>query len=116
MFAEAAVLEIHEKIQAELGETIDAFYFCPHLPTDGCACRKPKLGMIEAACANFEIDLENSWLIGDKAIDVETGWRAGIKTAMVLTGYGQKELEKLTERPDVIAENLLKAVKLIAKK
>jgi D-glycero-D-manno-heptose 1,7-bisphosphate phosphatase len=69
--------------------------------------------MIEAACANFDIDLENSWMIGDKAIDVETGFNAGIKTALVLTGYGKKTVETLERKPDLIAENLLEAVKLI---
>ena len=69
--------------------------------------------MIETACADFAIGLESSWMIGDKAIDVETGFNAGIKTALVLTGYGKKALETLERKPDVIAENLLEAVKLI---
>ena len=113
IFAESAMHDIHEKIQFDLSEKLDAFYFCPHLPTDGCLCRKPNLGMIEAACANFPIDLENSWIIGDKAIDVETGFNAGIKTALVLTGYGKSAVETLNRKPDLITENLLEAVKSI---
>ncbi len=113
IFAESAMHAIHERIQFELTEKLDAFYFCPHLPTDNCACRKPNIGMIETACAGFSIDLENSWMIGDKAIDVETGFNAGIKTALVLTGYGQKTVESLERKPDLIAENLLEAVKSI---
>ncbi len=113
IFAESAMHAIHERIQFELTEKLDAFYFCPHLPTDNCACRKPNIGMIETACAGFSIDLENSWIIGDKAIDVETGFKAGIKTALVLTGYGQKTVEILEKKPDLIAENLLEAVKSI---
>lgn len=112
-FNEAAMNKIHEKIQADLH--LDAFYFCPHLPTDGCACRKPNIGMIEAAQRDFEIDLENSWMIGDKQIDVETGFNAQIKTALVLTGYGEKAVEELKRKPDVIAENLLEAVQEIIK-
>ncbi len=108
--------EIHEKIQTDLPEKLEAFYFCPHLPDAGCACRKPNLGMIEAACRDFAIDLENSWMIGDKAIDVETGFNAGIKTALVLTGYGQKAVESLEKKPDVIAKNLLEAVRMITEK
>ncbi|HEY0427682.1 MAG TPA: HAD family hydrolase [Pyrinomonadaceae bacterium] len=115
IFAESAMHEIHEKIQEELTGKLDQFYFCPHLPTDGCDCRKPNVGMIETACANFAIDLENSWIIGDKAIDIETGFNAKIKTALVLTGYGQKALETLERKPDVVAENLLEAVKTITK-
>ena len=113
IFAESAMHAIHAQIQVELTGKLDAFYFCPHLPTDNCACRKPNLGMIEAACANFDINLENSWMIGDKAIDVETGFNAGIKTALVLTGYGKKTVETLERKPDLIAENLLEAVKSI---
>lgn len=112
-FDEAAMHRIHEKIQEELTEKLDAFYFCPHLPDDGCACRKPKLGMIETARVRFSIDLKNSWIIGDKRIDVETGFNAKIKTALVLTGYGRKAAKALVRKPDVIAENLLEAVKMI---
>ncbi len=113
IYTESAMHEIHGKIQTDLTEKIDAFYFCPHLPTDGCVCRKPNLGMIEAAQRDFTIDLENSWMIGDKAIDVETGFNAGIKTAMVLTGYGRRDFEKLNKKPDIVAENLLEAVEEI---
>lgn len=116
IFAESAMHQIHEKIQADLPEKLEAFYFCPHLPDAGCACRKPNLGMIESACRDFAIDLENSWMIGDKAIDVETGFNAGIKTALVLTGYGQKAVETLEKKPDVIAETLLEAVKFITER
>lgn len=113
IFEESAMHEIHEKIQEELTEKLDEFYFCPHLPDEGCLCRKPNLGMIETAREHFEIDLENSWMIGDKAIDIETGFNAGIKTALVLTGYGQRALETLKRKPDLVAENLLEAVKSI---
>ena len=107
---------IHAQIQADLTEKLDAFYFCPHLPDANCLCRKPNLGMIEAAQTDFMIDLENSWMIGDKAIDVETGFNAHIKTALVLTGYGRKDIKKLVRQPDIVAENLLEAVvKILAK-
>ena len=113
IFEESAMHEIHGKIREELSDELDEFYFCPHLPDEGCLCRKPNVGMIETARAHFEIDLANSWMIGDKAIDIETGFNANIKTALVLTGYGQRALETLERNPDVIAENLLEAVKKI---
>ncbi len=113
IFEEAAMHEIHEQIQIDLTDRLDAFYFCPHLPDGGCDCRKPKVGMIEAAQRDFQIDLKSSWMIGDKAIDVETGFNAQIKTALVLTGYGQTAVKQLQRKPDVIAENLLEAVKSI---
>ncbi len=111
IFEESAMREIHAQIQTDL--ELDAFYFCPHLPTDGCRCRKPNTGMIEQASKNFSIDLESSWMIGDKAIDVETGFNARIKTALVLTGYGREAANELKRNPDVTAENLLEAVKRI---
>jgi D-glycero-D-manno-heptose 1,7-bisphosphate phosphatase len=113
IFDEAALHKLHEEIQKKLGGKIDAFYFCPHLPDAGCACRKPNLGMIENALDNFEIDFENSWMIGDKVIDVETGFNAGIKTALVLTGYGEKAVKDLNGKPDIVAENLLEAAREI---
>ncbi len=108
IFEESAMHAIHAQLKTDL--ELDAFYFCPHLPTDGCRCRKPNTGMIEQAAQKFSIDLENSWMIGDKAIDVETGFNAEIKTALVLTGYGRNAARELTRKPDVTAENLLEAV------
>jgi D-glycero-D-manno-heptose 1,7-bisphosphate phosphatase len=104
---------VHGAIQADLTQKLDAIYFCPHLPGAGCACRKPNLGMIEAACADLPIDLENSWVIGDKNLDVELGFNAGIKPVMVKTGYGEKHLPKLKRPPFAVAENLLEAVRIV---
>lgn len=104
---------IHDAMQAELGGAIDAFYFCPHLPGEGCSCRKPNLGMIEQAQNDFHIDLSRSWMIGDKRIDIETGFNAGIGSAMVMTGYGVSHLETLDEKPAIVADDLLSAVMAI---
>lgn len=111
IFDEAAMSSIHDAMQLQLDGMIDAFYFCPHLPCDGCTCRKPSLGMIELAMRDFSIDLPGSWMIGDKKIDVETGHNAGCRTAMVMTGYGRAHLNHLNAKPDVLAENLLDAVR-----
>ena len=113
IYSEAEMHAIHERIQNDLTEPLDAIYFCPHLPNAGCACRKPNLGMIEAALADLPIDLENSWMIGDKNLDVELGLNAGIKPIMVLTGYGEKHLPKLKRPPFAVAKNLLEAVKIV---
>ena len=114
IYTENDMHAIHEQIQNYLTEKLDAYYFCPHLPNAGCRCRKPNLGMIEAACREFAIDLENSWVIGDKNLDVELGIKAGIKTALVLTGYGKHHLSNLKEKPDIVAESLLDAANRIA--
>lgn len=104
---------VHAQIQNDLTEKLDAIYFCPHLPDENCACRKPNLGMIEAATNDLPIDLKNSWMIGDKKLDVELGLNAGIKPILVLTGYGKKHLPELQRPPFAVAENLLEAVRII---
>ncbi|HUR97294.1 MAG TPA: HAD family hydrolase [Pyrinomonadaceae bacterium] len=111
IYDEAAMHAIHDEIQARLDGMIDAFYFCPHLPCDGCACRKPNLGMLESAVKDLSVELSDSWMIGDKKIDVETGQNAGTRTALVMTGYGRSHADQLTTKPDVLAENLLDAVR-----
>ncbi len=111
IYDEAAMNAIHDEMQVQLEGMIDGFYFCPHLPCDGCSCRKPSLGMLESAAKDFSIDLSSSWMIGDKKIDVETGRNAGSRTALVMTGYGRSHANELDSMPDVLAENLLDAVR-----
>jgi D-glycero-D-manno-heptose 1,7-bisphosphate phosphatase len=111
VYGEAEMNQIHDEMQLQLDNMIDAFYFCPHLPCDGCSCRKPSLGMIESAMQDFAIDIPNSWMIGDKKIDVETGKNAGTRSAMVMTGYGRSHSTQLETTPDVLAEDLLAAVR-----
>jgi histidinol-phosphate phosphatase family protein len=113
IYTVADMHSVHERIQADLTEKLDAIYFCPHMPNEDCECRKPRLGMIEAAISDLPIDLENSWMIGDKNLDVELGLNAGIKPIMVMTGYGEKHLPELVRPPFAVAENLIEAVKII---
>jgi D-glycero-D-manno-heptose 1,7-bisphosphate phosphatase len=113
IYTEADMHAIHDAMQAKLDGAIDAFYFCPHLPDAGCECRKPGLGMLNFAQRDLEIDLERSWMIGDKRIDVETARAAKIGSALVLTGYGSEHQHELEQAPDVIGDELLKSVELI---
>ena len=113
IYPESDMHAIHEAMQKELDGAIDAFYFCPHLPDEGCECRKPGLGMLNFAQRDLPIDLERSWMIGDKRIDVETGHAARIGSALVLTGYGEQHQHELDRAPDVIADDLLEAVEKI---
>lgn len=113
IYTEQDMNSVHEQIQADLTIKLDAIYFCPHLPDAGCACRKPRLGMIESACADLPIDLENSWMIGDKKLDVELGLNAGIRPIMVMTGYGEKHVTALERPPFAVAANLMEAVRIV---
>lgn len=113
LYTEADMHAIHDQIQIELDNAIDAFYFCPHLPESGCKCRKPGLGMIESACKDFDIDLTKSWVIGDKGLDVNLGHKAHLSSAFVLTGYGMEHHVTLKYKPSIIADDLIDAAKQI---
>ncbi|MEO8648170.1 MAG: HAD family hydrolase [Acidobacteriota bacterium] len=113
LFNEAAMNAIHTGMQDRLAGAIDAFYFCPHLPDEGCECRKPGVGMINTACDELPIERSRSWMIGDKSIDITTGRNAGMKTAMVMTGYGRLHFELIDEPADIVADDLLEAVRKI---
>jgi len=115
IYTEDDMHSIHDAIQHSLDGAIDGFYFCPHLPDAGCDCRKPGLGMLKQAAKDFNIDLENSWIVGDKALDVQTGVNAGISAAMVMTGYGREHRDDIENRADVIGENLLEVAEQITK-
>lgn len=98
------------------GAHVDGIYYCPHHPEYGvypykqvCECRKPHPGLIKRAQRDLEINLSQSYMIGDKATDIEAGKRAGTKTIFVLTGQGKEQKEKLKEKPDYITNNLLQA-------
>lgn len=92
---------IHAKLETELGNDgayVDGIYICPHHPDKGfageipslkfdCDCRKPKPGLLLTAAADFNISLEESWMIGDSWRDVQCGQSAGCKT-IFLNGEG----------------------------
>lgn len=111
--------EIHGVIHTELARhnaRLDAIYFCPHLPDAGCDCRKPLPGMLLRAQRDHDIDLANSFMIGDRYLDVGTAHHAGAKSILVLTGDGKSEVEKhktAPYQPHFIAKDLLHAVEAI---
>ncbi len=115
-FSEEALNEINNELKNKLLKDeakIDAVYYCPHHPDDGCSCRKPKPGMLKAANEEFGLDLQASYIVGDTLNDLETGHNVGCKTVLVLTGYGEGELKKQENwnfSPDHIARDLLDAV------
>lgn len=100
----ANLQRIHNKLETLLGGEgayVDAIYYCPHHPDKGfegerieykidCQCRKPKPGMLFEAARDFNIDLSNSWMVGDGKNDILAGKAAGCKTALIGDGnYGQ---------------------------
>jgi histidinol-phosphate phosphatase family protein len=126
-FCDKAELQrIHNKLESLLGlehAFLDRIYFCPHHPEKGfagerpelkidCDCRKPKIGMVKKAVADLNIDLSQSWFVGDTTTDVQTAKNAGVKSILLKTGFGGKDA-KHAAQPDFIAENLAAAVKII---
>lgn len=114
--------EIHDKMETLLGEEgafLDGLYYCPHHPDKGfagevpelkidCDCRKPKPGLLFKAAKDFNIDLSQSWMIGDGLIDVECGINGGCRTAYI----GEKDIDvKFTIRE----KDLYTATKAILK-
>jgi len=87
------LLEAHERVVrllAEQGVMIDDYRYCLHHPdaidpmlANACDCRKPKPGMLLAAAAKLDIDLSQSWMIGDSDVDMEAGSGAGCRTILV---------------------------------
>jgi histidinol-phosphate phosphatase family protein len=78
--------DIHEKMKEELskkGAKIDGIYFCPHTDEENCACRKPMPGMLLRAAKDFNINLSQSYMVGDSSSDVQAGKNAGCKTILI---------------------------------
>jgi histidinol-phosphate phosphatase family protein len=89
IMTEEDLYRVHEQMLAELKKynaSIDAIYFCPHSPDEGCECRKPKDGLFKQALEDFDIDMSNSWMIGDELKDIEAGKKAGCKTYLLEKG------------------------------
>lgn len=113
----------HKKLETLLGEKrayLSKIYFCPHHPQKGfegeipelkidCQCRKPKSGMLLQAQKDLNIDLENSWMIGDKESDMIAGKNVGCRTILI------SNTNDKTENADFVCKNLKEAIDLVEK-
>jgi len=78
--------QIHNSIQDHLkkyGTFLDGFYYCPHTPNENCNCRKPKSGLLQQAILELNIDLNSSWMIGDRDSDIEAAISIGCKAIKI---------------------------------
>lgn len=117
MYTQADFEKLNKWMLSELEKNdikIDKVYFCSHHPDDNCSCRKPKPGLIAQAQNEFDLDLKNSWLIGDKTSDILAGKNAGCKTILVKSGFAGKD-GLFMVKPDYEVLDLEKAVKIIEK-
>ncbi len=124
--SEAQVSELHRRLQGHFKKRkaeISAFYYCPFLgdaavPAYRCdsPLRKPAPGMLLQAAADFDLELPNCFMVGDKADDIEAGKRAGCLTVLVRTGQGQAAAATLAATgsgPDHIVDDLMAAARFI---
>jgi D-glycero-D-manno-heptose 1,7-bisphosphate phosphatase len=110
---------LNRQIEAELlrlGGGVDASYLCPHAPNEGCACRKPQPGLLLQAAQDWQVDLQQSFLIGDALTDLQAGRAAGARPLLVRSGRGaaQERLLDPQEWSDLaIFDNLADAARWI---
>ncbi len=100
---------MHLRIRAELKLTVDDIRVCYHADREGCACRKPRPGMLLDAAEAHAIDLAASFMVGDRWRDIEAGAAAGCRTILIGSGYG----EPFAVTPDALATSLAEASRLI---
>ncbi|MBS3085499.1 HAD family hydrolase [Candidatus Pacearchaeota archaeon] len=131
LISELELESLHEYLNENLNNLIDKFYFCPHHPemhSDvpeyalkyrvSCNCRKPAPGMLLQASKDFNINLRESWMIGDVISDIATGKNAGCKTIMIKSPKNKEiiisniNLNENT-KPDFYAKDLFEAAEII---
>jgi D-glycero-D-manno-heptose 1,7-bisphosphate phosphatase len=101
---------MHAIVQQEL--KVDDIKVCFHVDSDQCSCRKPKPGMLLQASKEFQIDLQNSYMIGDRWRDIEAGKNAGCRTILIENNYN----EKTADKPDFTVLSLSEAASCIISK
>jgi D-glycero-D-manno-heptose 1,7-bisphosphate phosphatase len=98
-----------DRINTAIGEAlpVDEFLVCDHDDAANCPCRKPKPGMVLDGAARHAVDLQQSYLIGDRWRDIDCGASAGVRTVFIDWGYGERAPD---HAPDFVAQSLVTAV------
>jgi histidinol-phosphate phosphatase family protein len=113
-FTEETLGKIHNKLRNELKRChteLDAIYYCPHHPDDGCECRKPDTALFIKAAKDNNIDYKSSFVIGDMPLDIIAGEKMGCKT--VLIHHGNTNSARHAIKPDYVASDMLDAARWI---
>jgi len=110
------VVKIHQALLLTL-PMIDSIQVCPHDNEDDCDCRKPKPGMLTFAAEHYQIDLPQSYMIGDRGTDMEAGYNAGCRTILLRRNSAPDDpsLDVWEELADACVSNLTEAANLIIK-
>lgn len=97
-YYDLATLEaMHARLRmlvAEQGGEVGLIVYCPHGPDEGCACRKPKPGMLITIAAHYHVNLAGVWFVGDSKGDLEAALTVDAQPILVKTGKGEKTLSK----------------------
>ena len=104
------VNKINEKIMLET--SIKHVYVCPHIDSDNCECRKPKIGLFIRSAHELNISLHTSYMVGDRWKDIKAGQEAGCENFFIDYSYNEKK----PNAPYTKVESVLEASKLILKK
>lgn len=97
-----ALEAIHDKMREQVeiaGGHIAGVYYCPHLPTAGCGCRKPAPGLLDAIAHDFATSLSGIVFIGDSLKDLQAGATRQCRSILVRTGKGREQEGKLLDEP-----------------
>ncbi|KPZ04861.1 D-glycero-beta-D-manno-heptose 1,7-bisphosphate 7-phosphatase [Pseudomonas syringae] len=81
------------KLVAEQGGELGLIVYCPHGPDDGCTCRKPKPGMLQAIARHYTADLKGLWFVGDSKGDLQAALAVDSQPVLVMTGKGRRAME-----------------------
>lgn len=107
--------KMHQML-AKLGGQVDMIAFCPHLPEDGCNCRKPLPGLYQALAARWNISLDGIPVIGDSPRDLEAARKVNASPMLVRTGKGSRTEAKLKDGHGIpVFDNLALAVDYLLK-
>ncbi len=111
----AAVDDINQRMREAVeihGGHIDAVLYCPHRPEENCECRKPRPGLLRQAATQFNLPLDQCYIIGDAYSDIQAGRAVGCRTIMVKTGRGLQQMmtaPPLSLRPHQVVRDLADA-------
>ncbi|WP_409250889.1 D-glycero-alpha-D-manno-heptose-1,7-bisphosphate 7-phosphatase [Bacillus sp. SCS-153A] len=122
-FTEEELLEGFRRLENELANHsafLDDIYYCPHKPDDGCLCQKPKTGLLADAEKEYNLELDQCYIVGDTgSSDMIAAEAVGAKKILVKTGWGSASLTTHRDtwegvEPDAVTADLMGAVEWIA--
>jgi histidinol-phosphate phosphatase family protein len=116
LFDLARLDAVHGRLRELLrpeGVELAGIFACTHRPDEGCTCRKPRTGLVEAAARQFGFDPRETFVVGDKPCDIGLGLAVGATTLLVRTGYGAQFATCAQVLPHYVVDDLPAAARVI---